>query len=64
MQIHSSNREFLDKMEKLKPNERRLKVTGGNEESYIYMISTDVKKNSFLRRYRDLQEQEQEVPQQ
>jgi hypothetical protein len=63
MQIHSSNREFLDKMEKLKPTERRLKVTGGGEESYIYMISTDVKKNSFLRRYRDLQEQEQEVPQ-
>jgi len=54
LQIHSSNGEFLDRMKKLKPNERRQKVTSG--ESYIYMVSTDVKKNSFLRRFRDLQQ--------
>ena len=54
MQIHSSNNEFLDQMKKLKPNERRQKVTSG--ESYIYMVSTDVKKNTFLRRYREMQE--------
>jgi hypothetical protein len=56
MQIHSSNSEFLDRMMKLKPNERRLKVTTG--ESYIYMVSTDVKKNAFVRRFRDLSEQQ------
>jgi hypothetical protein len=42
-------------MKKLKPNERRQKVTSG--ESFIYMVSTDVKKNSFLRRFRDMQQQ-------
>jgi hypothetical protein len=56
MQIHSSNSEFLDRMKKLKPNERRLKVTSG--ESYIYMVSTDVKKNTFLRRFREVTEQQ------
>jgi len=55
LQVHSSNNEFLDRMKKLKPNERRQDVNTG--ESYIYMVSTDVKKNTFLRRYRDLQEQ-------
>jgi hypothetical protein len=52
MQIHSSNGEFLDRMKKLKPNERRLKVTSG--ESYIYMVSTDVKKNAFVRKFREI----------
>jgi len=56
MQIHSSNQEFLDKMMVMKPNERRLKVSSG--ESYIYMVSTDVKKNTFIRRYRDIVEEE------
>jgi len=56
MQIHSSNSEFLDRMMKLKPNERRMKVTSG--ESYIYMVSTDVKKNAFVRRFRDVSEQQ------
>lgn len=54
LQIHSSNNEFLDLMKKLKPNERRQKVTSG--ESYIYMVSTDAKKNTFLRRYREAQQ--------
>ena len=48
MQIHSSNQAFLDKMKDMKPNDRRLKVTSG--ESYIYMVSTDVKKNAFVRK--------------
>jgi hypothetical protein len=61
MQIHSSNQEFLDKMIVMKPNERRLKVDSG--ESYIYMVSTDVKKNTFVRKYRDIVEGEnQENP--
>jgi hypothetical protein len=59
LQIHSSNSEFLDRMKKLKPNERRLKVSGGGE-SYIYMVSTDVKKNTFLRRYREVQQAAEE----
>jgi hypothetical protein len=54
MQIHTSNNAMLDKMEKLKPSDRRMKVASG--ESYIYMISTDVKKNTFLRRYREVTE--------
>jgi len=54
MQILSSNGEFLDRMIKLKAGERRLKVSSG--ESYIYMVSTDVKKNTFLRRYREIEE--------
>jgi hypothetical protein len=58
MQIHSSNSELLDRMMKLKPNERRQKVTSG--ESYIYMVSTDVKKNAFLRRYREITEKQQQ----
>ena len=58
MQMLSSNGAFLDRMMKLKPTERRLKVSSG--ESYIYMVSTDVKKNTFLRRYRELSEPAEE----
>jgi hypothetical protein len=58
MQIHSSNGAFLDRMMKMKPNERRLKVTSG--ESYIYMVSTDVKKNAFVRKFRDAAELQQQ----
>lgn len=57
MQVHSSNSVFLDKIQKLKATDRRQKVTTG--ESYIYMISTDVKKNAFLKRYRDITEEQQ-----
>ncbi|HEX2395911.1 MAG TPA: hypothetical protein VHI78_11240, partial [Bacteroidales bacterium] len=57
LQILASNNEFIDRMKKLKPNERRQKVTSG--ESYIYMVSTDTKKNTFMRRYREVKEQEQ-----
>jgi hypothetical protein len=54
MQIHSSNNTFLEKIKKLKTADRRQKVTTG--ESYIYMVSTDVKKNSFLRKFREITE--------
>lgn len=59
MQVHSSNSVFLDKIQKLKATDRRQKVTTG--ESYIYMISTDVKKNAFLKRYREVTEEQQNV---
>jgi hypothetical protein len=54
MQIHSSNNTFLDKIQKLKTADRRMKVATG--ESYIYMVSTDVKKNSFLKKFREVTE--------
>ncbi|MBN2273090.1 MAG: hypothetical protein JXR41_03035 [Bacteroidales bacterium] len=61
MQIHSSNQAFLDRMKAMKPKERRLKVKSG--ESYIYMVSTDMKKNTFVRKYRNISEgEEQENP--
>jgi hypothetical protein len=56
MQIHSSNQVFLDKMKVLKLNERRLKVKTG--ESYIYMVSTDAKKNIFVHKYQEIVEGE------
>lgn len=59
LQILASNNEFIDRMKKLKPNDRRQKVTSG--ESYIYMVSTDAKKNTFLRRFRDMQQQSEEL---
>jgi len=58
MQIHSSNGEFLEKIKNLKTADRRMKVAGGGE-SYQYMVSTDVKKNSFVRKFRDRQEGDQ-----
>jgi hypothetical protein len=57
MQIHSSNGAFLDKIKNLKTGDRKMKVTSG--ESYSYMVSTDAKKNSFVRKFRDRQEGEQ-----
>ncbi len=60
MQMHSSNNEFLDLMKKLKPNEREAKSSG--KDSYIYMVSTDVKKNTFLRRYRAVKDSQENVP--
>jgi hypothetical protein len=46
-------------MKDMKPNDRRLKVSSG--ESYIYMVSTDVKKNAFVRKYREIVEGENQV---
>jgi len=54
MQVHSSNTMYLDRMKDLKQRNRRLKVKSG--ESYIYMVSTDAKRNTFYRRYTDLLE--------
>ena len=46
-------------MKELKTNDRRQKVTSG--ESFIYMVSTDTKKNTFLRRYRQVKEAEEGI---
>jgi hypothetical protein len=62
MQVHSSNNTFLDLMKELKPNEREMKT--GSGDSYVYMVSTDVKKNTFMKRYREVKEQETEGQQQ
>jgi hypothetical protein len=62
MQVHSSNNTFLDLMKELKPNEREMKI--GSGDSYVYMVSTDVKKNTFMKRYREVKEQETEGQQQ
>ncbi|MBN1159080.1 MAG: hypothetical protein JXA61_06840 [Bacteroidales bacterium] len=51
MQIHSSSSQLLDKIKNLKNRQRRMKVTSG--ESYIYMVSTDAKRNTFYRRYQE-----------
>lgn len=59
LQVHSSNNGFLNKMKELKTNDRRQKVTSG--ESFIYMVSTDTKKNTFLRRYRQVKEAEEGI---
>ena len=62
MQIHSSSSEVLNKIKNLKNRDRRMKIKSG--ESYIYMVSTDAKKNTFYRRYLDeMESQSQEGPQ-
>jgi hypothetical protein len=53
MQTLSSNREYVETIMNMKTNDRKMKVPR-NETSYIYMISTDRKKNGFYRRYRDI----------
>lgn len=53
MNIHTSNGEIIDRMMKMKPNERRQNVATG--ESYIYMVATEVKKNTFQRKFRERQ---------
>ncbi len=60
MQVLSSNKEFVDQIIALKPNERKQKISGkGLGESYIYMVSTDRKKTLFYRRYLDILEERQ-----
>jgi hypothetical protein len=51
MQIHSSSTKLLDSIKNQKNRDRRMKIRNG--ESYIYMVSTDAKKNTFYRRYLD-----------
>jgi hypothetical protein len=61
MQIHSASSQVLDRIKDLNNRQRRLQAQGG--ESYIFMISTDAKKNTFVRRYLDETElQNQQLP--
>ena len=53
MQIHSSNNEFLDRMKKLKPNERRQECYQ-RRILYLYGINRCQKRIPFLRRYREV----------
>ncbi len=59
MQIHSSNSQFLNEIKELKNKDRRMKVKTGT--SYIYMVSTDAKKNTFYRKYQDEMEKQTQV---
>ena len=52
MQTLSGNREYVETIMNMKPKDRKMKVHRG-ETSYIYMISTDRKKNAFYQKYRD-----------
>ncbi|MBN1599660.1 MAG: hypothetical protein JW894_15300 [Bacteroidales bacterium] len=52
MQTLSHNREYTETIMNMKTKERKKKVSRG-ETSYIYMISTDRKKNNFYRRWKD-----------
>jgi hypothetical protein len=65
MQTLSSNKVFVETIMNMKPKDRKLKVSR-NETSYIYLISTDSKRDKFYYRYRDAMEgkdsNEQEEP--
>ncbi|MBN1951762.1 MAG: hypothetical protein JW801_11200 [Bacteroidales bacterium] len=52
MQTLSSNRVYAETIFNMKPKDRKLKVPR-NETSYIYVLSTDRKKNNFYLRYQD-----------
>lgn len=52
MQTLSSNTEYVETIMNMKTRDRKMKVPR-NQTSYVYMISTDRKKNIFYRRYRD-----------
>lgn len=52
MQTLSSNHTYVETIMNMKTRDRKMKVRR-NETSYIYMISTDRKKNNFYMRYRD-----------
>lgn len=55
MQTLASNRTYVETIMNMKPKERKHSAAKG-QESYIYMISTDRKKNNFYRRYRDIRD--------
>jgi hypothetical protein len=57
MQTLSSNRIFVETILNMKTRDRKIHVPRG-QTSYIYMISTDRKKNDFYRRYREVMEGE------
>jgi hypothetical protein len=52
MQTLSSNPEYVETIMNMKTRDRKMKVRR-NQTSYIYMVSTDRKRNIFYRRYRD-----------
>jgi hypothetical protein len=52
MQTLSSNRTYAETIFNMKPKDRKMKVPR-NETSYIYVLSTDRKKNTFYMRYQD-----------
>lgn len=51
MQTLSGNRTYVETVMNMKPRDRKMKVPR-NETSYIYMISTDRKKDAFYQKYR------------
>lgn len=52
LQTLSTNQQYISIIKDQKVKERKLKV-GRGETPYIYMLSTDRKKNMFLRRWRE-----------
>jgi hypothetical protein len=55
MQTLSSNRKYNETIMNMKVRDRKQKATG-NETSYIYLISTDQKKNVFYGKYLEVKE--------
>ncbi len=61
MQTHSSNKDYLGKIKALNPKDRKQRVrTKGGGLSYIYMVSTDRKKDRFYFRYLEAMEEDKE----
>jgi hypothetical protein len=63
MQTMSSNNKYNETIMNMKVRDRKQKVER-NKTSYIYLISTDQKKNNFYRRYMNSKEENQneEIP--
>jgi hypothetical protein len=62
MQTHSSNKEYLEKIKVLNPKDRKQRVrTKGGGLSYIYMVSTDRKKDRFLYKYLESRKEEEDL---
>ncbi|MFW5804218.1 MAG: hypothetical protein ACOCWG_03195, partial [bacterium] len=55
----SSNLEYVNSIQELKPKDRKMKVKG-NETSYIYLIASEEKFRWALRRFKTTQEFEEE----
>ena len=55
MQTLSSNKVYVETIMNMKPKDRKLKVPR-SETSYIYLISTDSKRDKFYYRYKDAME--------
>ena len=50
LQVISSNSKFNDEINKVKPDKRSNK---GDKDNFMYMLSTDRKKNDFLKKIED-----------